>query len=257
MGTTKKPDFRLSLHGYDREDVDTYVRTLTNERDELRHRLIELESTLDATVEYLQSRIARQSEVMRMPQSPPNSHTEDAIAAGLSPEEPKNRRSPLAVASFSTIVLVTLVLTPWAYWRGHTIVARSSVNGAAAVPAVIQSASNRRGGDIRLSRDTVPGTGSTAPIDPDRLIVSLVTRTECWIGVVIDGERRVERLLQRGEQFSVHARNELLVRVGNAGAVAFSINGRAAKALGPAGQPVTARITSANFEQFLARVTTP
>ncbi len=227
-----------------------YVQTLTSERNELQHRVEELESALDATVEYLRSRRGRQAQLPEMFPYPRNPRADNPIGSGLSPERAPNRRTWFVLAS--VIILLPLLLAASAYRRG-TVPARVGTNGAAAAPTTVPFGFKSTPADIELHPDILRRTAATDP-QPDGLIVSIATATECWIGVEIDGERRIERLLRHDEQFSVHARNDLLLRVGNAGAVSFSINGRAAKPLGTAGQPVTARITSANFEQFLTRV---
>jgi len=47
-------------------------------------------------------------------------------------------------------------------------------------------------------------------------------------------------------------RDALVLRVGDPGACAFSINGRAGRLLTTAGTPVTVRITKDNFKEFVS-----
>ena len=68
---------------------------------------------------------------------------------------------------------------------------------------------------------------------------------------MLDGERKVERELDAGEQATVQARNEVVLRVGNAAAISLTINGVAALPLGRPGEPVTTRITPDNYTRFL------
>jgi hypothetical protein len=68
----------------------------------------------------------------------------------------------------------------------------------------------------------------------------------CWVSAVADGERVVYRLMQPGERTLVEARRLITLRVGDAGAVAYSINGATGRPLGRHGEAVTVRITNEN-----------
>ena len=62
----------------------------------------------------------------------------------------------------------------------------------------------------------------------------------------------VAKLLQAGERHTLEASEELVLRVGDPGALSFSINGQAGRPLGRAGEPVNVRITKDNFRDFLS-----
>ena len=90
----------------------------------------------------------------------------------------------------------------------------------------------------------------------DGITIFLNARERCWIRATLDGERTVERELGVGEQATVQARNEVVLRVGNAGAISLTINGAAALPLGRQGEPVTTRITPANYVRLLEAIPT-
>lgn len=75
---------------------------------------------------------------------------------------------------------------------------------------------------------------------------------ECWFSAEADGTQLRPELLKTGDLRPFEVRNELVLRVGDPGACAFSINGRAGRALGAPGAPVTVRITKDNFRDFLS-----
>lgn len=75
---------------------------------------------------------------------------------------------------------------------------------------------------------------------------------ECWFSAAADGNQIRAELLNTGDHRPFEVRDELVLRVGDPGACAFSINGRAGRALGSPGAPVTVRITKANFREFLS-----
>jgi len=74
----------------------------------------------------------------------------------------------------------------------------------------------------------------------------------CWFSAAADGNQIRAELLQTGDLRPFEVRDELVLRVGDPGACAFSINGRAGRALGSPGAPVTVRITKDNFREFLS-----
>jgi hypothetical protein len=61
--TPARPPFRTSSQGYHRQDVDTYIRGLADERAQLQGRVADLEAVLDATVQGLQARLAPRQDV--------------------------------------------------------------------------------------------------------------------------------------------------------------------------------------------------
>jgi cytoskeleton protein RodZ len=75
----------------------------------------------------------------------------------------------------------------------------------------------------------------------------------CWVTLTVDGLQVVSRLMQAGERVVHEVREEAVVEVGDAGAFAFTINGRAGRSLGAAGQVRKARITPATAAEYLAR----
>jgi cytoskeleton protein RodZ len=74
----------------------------------------------------------------------------------------------------------------------------------------------------------------------------------CWVSAVADGERVIYRLMQPGERTLVEARDLITLRVGDAGAVAYSINKATGRPLGRNGEAVTVRITNDNLGSLSA-----
>ncbi|HVL65661.1 MAG TPA: RodZ domain-containing protein [Vicinamibacterales bacterium] len=74
---------------------------------------------------------------------------------------------------------------------------------------------------------------------------------DCWVSVTADGRKVLERVVKGGERERLAAREWAVLTVGDAGACAFSINGRAARPLGNAGEVKTARITRDTIDQYV------
>jgi cytoskeleton protein RodZ len=84
-----------------------------------------------------------------------------------------------------------------------------------------------------------PASSSTAMLRFD-----LEAEGECWVEAVVDGQRVVYRLMQRGERQTIESHGEIVLRVGDPGALTYRVNGAPGKPLGRAGIPVTVRFTN-------------
>ncbi len=106
-----------------------------------------------------------------------------------------------------------------------------------------------------------PGAGAVAPRPtptpaPDRttesaLRIEFNVTSDCWVQIRADGLVVFERLLHAGEHQQFSAEHEVALDVGDAGAFAWSINGRPAKPLGKAGAHKQALVTLATVSLFL------
>jgi cytoskeleton protein RodZ len=84
------------------------------------------------------------------------------------------------------------------------------------------------------------------------LRLEIRTTGPCWVSAVADDERVVYRLMQAGERTLIDARSAITLRVGDAGAVAYSINGATGRPLGRNGEAVTVRIERDNLGSLSA-----
>jgi len=87
----------------------------------------------------------------------------------------------------------------------------------------------------------------------ERLTVGLLVVRPCWLSATVDGEKKIERLLQPGERQTIEVARELSFTAGDASAVKMTINGADARPLGKEGEVVTARISLANFKSYLSQ----
>ena len=86
------------------------------------------------------------------------------------------------------------------------------------------------------------------PKAPLHLVVAPTGR--CWVQVSADGQMRVARELNVGERVTVEAAERLHIVVGDAGAFAYELNGRAGRSLGAAGGVARVTIQPATVSQF-------
>jgi cytoskeletal protein RodZ len=86
----------------------------------------------------------------------------------------------------------------------------------------------------------------------DVLIVGVAALAECWVAATIDGSTVMERLMTSGERQTLEVAGELRLTVGDAAALALTIEGAPLRPLGDRGQVVTLRLNRTNFKEYLA-----
>jgi cytoskeletal protein RodZ len=67
------------------------------------------------------------------------------------------------------------------------------------------------------------------------VVVNITLQDESWLRIEADGKTEFEGILRKGEQRTWGAREELVIRAGNAGGVTIGVNGQQAKPLGEPG----------------------
>jgi cytoskeleton protein RodZ len=98
------------------------------------------------------------------------------------------------------------------------------------------------------------GTSGSAAGSADELQLTIEPTGPCWVQATVNGERVLATLLGPGDRRTVESASDVTLRVGDAAAFAFSINGKHAKVPGTPGQAVTIRVTKENYQQFLVRL---
>jgi cytoskeletal protein RodZ len=88
------------------------------------------------------------------------------------------------------------------------------------------------------------GTAEDAATAPARkLTVMLDVNRTCWVTATADGQRAIYTLLQPGARQKLTAAREIVIRAGDAGALAWSINGADPEPFGASGEVRTVRVT--------------
>lgn len=72
-----------------------------------------------------------------------------------------------------------------------------------------------------------PAATGQSPVDPNMINVALSFTAECWIEVVVDGDRRIAELHVAGESMRIEARQSVLFeKIGKVSAVRMDVNGK-------------------------------
>jgi len=93
-------------------------------------------------------------------------------------------------------------------------------------------------------------TPDSREVDP--LTLDINPTAVVWVEATADGQRVLYQLIQRGERKTLHARDELVVRVGDAGAFQYWLNGERGRPLGKPTEVRDIRITRDNYATFQA-----
>jgi cytoskeletal protein RodZ len=114
----------------------------------------------------------------------------------------------------------------------------------------IDAASGDREATAAASRQQPAGTpalpdaqAGRAGAESGSVVVILETAGAAWVDATADGKRQVYQLLPPGTKTTLRATRDVVIRVGDAGAVRWSVNGRQPQPMGRPGEVRTVRIT--------------
>ena len=178
----------------------------------------------------------------RFNQEPPPSA--EAMAAAI-PEEEKQfeqrQRQAVKALAFGAALLVVLVVIGYFVLRGR--LAPPPATTPPPAPAAPVDAAPPPPADAGGPTGSAPAAGQI------KLEVNPVS--DCWVSVTVDDRKLFARIMKGGDRESYQVQREAIVEVGDAGAFAFSINGRPGKSLGNKGQVKTLRLTPSTFAQYV------
>ena len=100
--------------------------------------------------------------------------------------------------------------------------------------------------------DAKPAT-APAPAASGKFVVALSPTRPCWVSATVDGQKQFERVLSPGDQRTLEVPGELVLNIGDAGALDMTINGAAVRPLGKAGEVLTIRLNGSNLKTYLAQ----
>jgi cytoskeleton protein RodZ len=188
----------------------------------------------------------------------------------------RQRRALLALQiALAVLALVAILLIGWqvrSWWQ------RSAAKRDAIAAATTAATSAIESGPASSDQPAVTGpktsltvpaatpvslsTVSTAPPSTtgplvltatEPLVIDFDLSAECWVSVTADGRQVRSELMPSGTHARFEAMREVVIDVGNAGAVTWMINGRRAQPLGRNGVHVRTRIGRDNAAGLVAR----
>ena len=152
---------------------------------------------------------------------------EPVMAAAVALDEPGYSRT----WGIAVLVLAVLLAIPaFNRWRSAVEPPQPAVAGTTGtVPAATAAAAPAAA--VPAATDQ----GAVVP-SPGDLVVSMTFERPCWLTASADGTRIVYKTMEPGSTQVLKASREIAIRVGDAGAVAWTVNGRAQAPLGGPGK---------------------
>lgn len=92
---------------------------------------------------------------------------------------------------------------------------------------------------------------ASAPVQTRALVIKLHADETSWVMITADGKSVLSRNLTAGETQMIEADRDVAVQFGNAGAITWTLNGRAGKPLGALGEVKRATVTKDNVTDFV------
>jgi cytoskeleton protein RodZ len=124
----------------------------------------------------------------------------------------------------------------------------SPVASATAAPAPAVATTAAQSPDVAAPQAAIPAVPATGGVR-----FEFRTTDDCWIEATADGMRVAFGIVAEGQARTFEARDTLVLRLGQPSALTYTINGSPGRPLGPSGQPVTVRITPANYREFIVQ----
>jgi cytoskeletal protein RodZ len=192
-------------------------------------------------------------------------YPQDSVTAG----HPTTRRSDndgdvesdrRTATTFLRLILVSIPVAAIVVYFGfsgrraevrHALGVQASEPAAPSTPAIAPQPP-----PVDADRDAptvVAGRAAVAPDgqDADRLVVQLKAVQRSWVSAIVDGQRAVQRVFQPGDEQTLDVRRDIVLTAGDGGAITVTLNGAAAKPIGPSGQTATTRLNLTNFKDYL------
>ena len=152
-----------------------------------------------------------------------------------------------------------LIVAGLALTAGVTYVSQRSGSGGSSSSDLTATVASRDVSPARISQELEDAVERRSP-DVGAAVISASERHPLtvvieptglvWIEATADGMRVLYQLVEAGGRQSIDVREELLLRIGDAGAFKFSINGVPGRALGRSGEVRDIRITHDDYSSF-------
>jgi cytoskeletal protein RodZ len=154
------------------------------------------------------------------------------------------------------IVVVAVIAVSLLIWQIRVFMRPAPAGAAAPVattsgPPAGQPAASAPSAPIPAPVTAPAAVSGRAAASMGRLIVDVRASDDAWVVIDADGKRVLTDLIRPGTQQRIEAEREIVLDVGNAGAIVWSINGTPAKSLGATGAHVRVRLTGENAASFV------
>jgi cytoskeletal protein RodZ len=167
------------------------------------------------------------------------------------PPEVRSSRPVWMIIAIAAAVVVTAVL-----WRNMSRSNPDTTNVALPQPAqrasevVPAAATSGPRPEALVVVDSTQGDRATRASAP--LVIKLKASSDVWVEAKADGEQRIYRLVTAGEDLTVNARRQIVLRIGDASAVTYTINDAPGRPLGGPGIVREIVVSADSYRSLLA-----
>ena len=159
------------------------------------------------------------------------------------PTVTKNIRKLIYASALIIILLLFLFLLYYLFF----------LKKQTSTPTEVPKASTQLQGETTLPPSRAESLAEFMP-EEAALTIEISFLEETWLQVWEDGVLKVDGLKQPGEKVMVKANEELLIHLGNAGGISYTLKNMQGKQLGPSGAVIkNLRITPKNYQRYLAQ----
>jgi cytoskeleton protein RodZ len=143
----------------------------------------------------------------------------------------------------------------WFYWKNHQRAEaadqpqapQSATDNSATIKSDPAQASSHPEDSPLAAGNLTPSTShasttsktASAPAKGGPFTVKIQAKEDSWVGVTSDGKQVMDIVIPAGQERTIHARQELVLRTGNAGGIEVAHNGIAIPTFGQAGEVKT------------------
>lgn len=157
----------------------------------------------------------------------------------------RQRQAGVWLRVIAAVILVAIVGTV-AWW----VTSRAKKTGVVSSTQEPVSATTPTQAPPPVTAPVAPAP-SAAPARSRAIVIKLHADGMSWVQITADGRAVLSRNLTAGETQTVEADRDVAVQFGNAGAISWTVNGRAAKPLGALGEVKRATLTKENVADFV------
>jgi len=183
---------------------------------------------------------------------PPPAVVDEEAASTVTREDPGIDLQPSLAPRIIKLALIAVPLVVIIVYFAMTRVSPEPAAPPAAAEALAAPVAPEPEPEAEAEEEASVPSGPISDLAPgETMRLVLEPTSECWVSLTVDGRVAVSRLMAAGERETHEIREGAVLQVGDAGAMAFSINGRPSKPVGGRGQVETLRITRANFKDFI------
>jgi hypothetical protein len=219
-------------------------------------RLAELLEAADRRINALSVEVERSLGARTSTFSSPTPHPPANLPPPATPPATPGRLRLPAVPEVKAVVS-RLTARWWRQGLGVIALGAATSFGAMLLPergpdSIANPAAEAAPSDLTPIATSVAAAAAVARQSTSALTMTLSANAPCWVRAVADGVQTIERMLTVGETIEVRAEDLVVLRVGDAGALSVSVNGRAATTVGPRGQVVTRRFSRRDYADAAA-----